>query len=75
MGGYNAVDNGYAQFNRVRIPREHMLSRFAQITKEGDYIKPPHVKMSYGGVSLSAFTRIRPLLRMLTCDLGDMCRC
>ena len=34
--GYNSVDNGFLSFNKVRIPRENMLSRFAGVTKEGD---------------------------------------
>ncbi|TFK48180.1 acyl-CoA oxidase [Heliocybe sulcata] len=49
--GYAGVDNGYARFFHVRIPREHMLSKFSSITPGGDYIKPPHAKMSYGGPS------------------------
>ena len=51
MGGYNAVDNGYARFDHVRIPREQMLSAFASVTPGGEYVKPPHSKLSYGGVS------------------------
>ena len=50
MGGYNAVDNGYARFDHVRIPHWHMLSAFASVTPEGEYVKPPHAKLSYGGV-------------------------
>lgn len=55
MGGYNTVDNGYARFDRVRLPREHMLSRFAQVTDKGEYVKPPHAKTSYGGVRAHPF--------------------
>ena len=29
-----------------------MLSGFAQVTSEGEYVQPPHAKLSYGGVSL-----------------------
>lgn len=29
MAGYAGIDNGYARFNRVRIPRWHMLSKLA----------------------------------------------
>jgi acyl-CoA oxidase len=49
--GYAPTDNGFAQFNHVRIPKENMLSAFAQVTKEGKYKQPPHAKLSYGGVS------------------------
>ena len=51
MGGYTAVDNGYARFDHVRIPRDQMLSAFASVTPKGEYIKPSHAKLSYGGVS------------------------
>ncbi|TBU22641.1 peroxisomal oxidase [Dichomitus squalens] len=50
MGGYAAVDNGFARFDRVRIPKEQMLSAFAGVTDEGEYVKPPHAKLSYGGM-------------------------
>jgi acyl-CoA oxidase len=50
FGGYAATDNGFARFDRVRIPKEHMLSKFAQVTDDGKYVKPPHAKISYGGM-------------------------
>lgn len=52
MGGMASVDNGFARFDHVRIPRGHMLSKFAQVTSEGKYVQPPHAKLSYGGVSV-----------------------
>ncbi|KAI0062999.1 peroxisomal oxidase [Artomyces pyxidatus] len=50
MGGTAPLDNGYARFDHVRIPHENMLSRFAQVTPDGRYVKPPHAKISYGGM-------------------------
>ncbi|KAF4588698.1 hypothetical protein EYR40_010251 [Pleurotus pulmonarius] len=50
LHGYQAPDNGFARFNHVRIPKENMLSKFAQVTNEGKYVKPPHAKLSYGGM-------------------------
>ncbi|KAK4702625.1 acyl-CoA oxidase, partial [Phenoliferia sp. Uapishka_3] len=49
-GGYNTVDNGWASFDNVRVPRNQMLSRFAQVARDGSYKKPPHSKLSYGGM-------------------------
>ncbi|KAF8900142.1 peroxisomal oxidase [Gymnopilus junonius] len=49
-GGYATTDNGFARFNHVRIPRENMLSGFAQVTEDGKYVQPPHAKLSYGGM-------------------------
>ncbi len=50
MAGYAPVDNGYARFDHVRIPKDNMLSKFAGVTPEGKYVRPPHAKMNYGGV-------------------------
>lgn len=62
MAGYAGIDNGYARFNHVRIPRWHMLSKFANVTKDGQYNKPPHAKISYGGVSCYIIDHPRPVL-------------
>ena len=51
MSGYAGIDNGFARFDHVRVPRAQMLSKFAQVMKDGSYVKPPHAKLSYGGVS------------------------
>ena len=52
MGGNAPNDNGFVRFNHVRIPAEHMLSKFARVTADGRYVQPPHAKLSYGGVSV-----------------------
>ena len=38
--GLNGVDNGQLAFNQVRIPREDMLNRFADVSAEGEYSSP-----------------------------------
>jgi acyl-CoA oxidase len=38
--GLNGVDNGRIWFDQVRIPRENLLDRFAQVTAEGTYASP-----------------------------------
>ncbi|KAG9217778.1 hypothetical protein CCMSSC00406_0003533 [Pleurotus cornucopiae] len=50
LHGYQAPDNGFARFDHVRVPKENMLSKFAQVTDEGKYVKPLHAKLSYGGM-------------------------
>lgn len=35
--GFNSVDNGWLAFDHFRIPRDHMLSRFAEVDKEGNF--------------------------------------
>lgn len=49
-GGFATSDNGFALFDHVRIPRDNMLMKFAQVTKEGKYIPPVHDKLSYGSM-------------------------
>jgi len=34
--GYNSVDNGWLSFDQVRVPRTNLMSRFSEVTKEGD---------------------------------------
>jgi len=58
LGAWGATDQRYAVFNRVRIPRAHMLSKFAQVTEDGKYIKPPHAKISYGGVCIKLYLSV-----------------
>jgi len=35
--GLNGVDNGRLWFDRVRVPRENLLSRFGRVTEDGVY--------------------------------------
>ena len=37
--GYNNMDNGYAMFDNVKIPRRNMAMRFAYVDEEGNYTK------------------------------------
>ncbi|HRX20004.1 MAG TPA: acyl-CoA dehydrogenase, partial [Gemmatimonadales bacterium] len=38
--GLNGVDNGRLWFDRVRIPRSHLLDRFGQVAPDGTYTSP-----------------------------------
>lgn len=38
--GLNGVDNGRIRFDSVRVPRNALLDRFAQVSAEGDYHSP-----------------------------------
>ncbi|KAG0250848.1 acyl-coenzyme A oxidase [Mortierella polycephala] len=48
--GFSKMDNGFARFNKCRIPRENMLMRFSKVSRDGVYTKPPHAKLSYGSM-------------------------
>lgn len=67
MAGYASTDNGFARFDHVRIPKENMLSRFAQVTEDGNYVKPPHAKLSYGGVSACSGSLYRVITHLPLC--------
>jgi acyl-CoA oxidase len=38
--GLDGVDNGRIRFDRVRVPREALLDRYAQVSEAGDYTSP-----------------------------------
>ncbi|CAL9125603.1 peroxisomal acyl-coenzyme A oxidase 1-like [Musa acuminata AAA Group] len=38
-GAYNTMDNGVLQFDHVRIPRNQMLMRVSQVTREGKFVQ------------------------------------
>lgn len=46
--GLKAADNGFLQLNEVRIPRNQMLMKNAQVQPDGTYIEPKSDKLTYG---------------------------
>ncbi|KAI9146271.1 acyl-CoA dehydrogenase/oxidase [Paraphysoderma sedebokerense] len=48
--GFNLIDNGFLMFKQHRIPRTNMLMKFAKVTPQGEYVKPPHPKLAFGGM-------------------------
>jgi acyl-CoA oxidase len=46
-------------FDRYRIPRDHMLAKYAQVTPAGEYIKPPNAKLGYGTMVLVRASIVR----------------
>ena len=38
--GLNGIDNGRFWFDHVRIPREYLLNRYGNVTREGEYESP-----------------------------------
>lgn len=48
--GRNGLDNGWVQFDHVRIPREQMLMKHAQVSESGVYTKAPRPAAAYGAL-------------------------
>ncbi|KYR03091.1 acyl-CoA oxidase [Tieghemostelium lacteum] len=48
--GFNCVDNGFLQLNKIRVPRNFMLQRFAKVTESGKYVRPTHPRLIYAGM-------------------------
>jgi acyl-CoA oxidase len=48
--GMLGADTGALRFHHVRIPREQMLMRNAQVLRDGTYMKPKNTKHSYGSM-------------------------
>ncbi|XP_064474025.1 peroxisomal acyl-coenzyme A oxidase 1-like [Ornithodoros turicata] len=67
--GMRAADNGFLKLDHVRIPRTNMLMKNAQVTKEGDYIKPASDKLNYGTM---VFVRVL-LLDMFAFNMARAC--
>ncbi|XP_069056297.1 peroxisomal acyl-coenzyme A oxidase 1 isoform X1 [Pleurodeles waltl] len=46
--GFDETDNGFLKLDNVRIPRENMLMKYAQVKPNGTYVKPVSAKLTYG---------------------------
>ncbi|DAZ96053.1 TPA: hypothetical protein N0F65_000048 [Lagenidium giganteum] len=48
--GLQGVDNGWIQFDNVRIPRRNMLRRYAHVTRQGEFIQTHKPQLAYSAL-------------------------
>ena len=49
--GYNSVDNGFLLFDNVRVPRSAHLSRFTEVTEDGNFEIKADPRILYSGMT------------------------
>ncbi|ORY04711.1 acyl-CoA oxidase [Basidiobolus meristosporus CBS 931.73] len=48
--GRDGIDNGWIQFDNVRIPRDNMLMKHTQVTHNGEVARSPLPQLAYGAL-------------------------
>jgi len=48
--GRDGVDNGYLQFSYVRVPRDYMMMKYTQVSKDGKVTDTAAPQMAYGAL-------------------------
>ncbi|XP_029774619.1 peroxisomal acyl-coenzyme A oxidase 2 isoform X2 [Suricata suricatta] len=56
--GFDYTDNGFLRLDHVRIPRENMLNRFAQVLPDGTYLTHGRLQINYLSMVVTRVTLI-----------------
>lgn len=57
--GLNGVDNGFINFNKVKVPYDSMLDRFVSIDEQGEFHSPIPNQGKRFGLSMAALSNGR----------------
>ncbi|KAM4881976.1 peroxisomal acyl-coenzyme A oxidase 2 isoform 2-T2 [Thomomys bottae] len=68
--GLNSIDNGFLCLHHVRVPRENMLCRFAEVLPDGTYMRHGTMQSNYLGMLV---TRVSLLLTGIIPILQKAC--
>ncbi|VFV17557.1 peroxisomal acyl-coenzyme a oxidase 2 [Lynx pardinus] len=68
--GFDCTDHGFLRLDHVRIPRDNMLSRFAQVLPDGTYLKLGKLQINYLSMVI---TRVNLLWGEVTPILQKAC--
>nr|BAE25794.1 unnamed protein product [Mus musculus] len=68
--GFENIDNGFLRLNHVRVPRENMLSRFAEVLPDGTYQRLGTPQSNYLGMLV---TRVQLLYKGFLPTLQKAC--
>ena len=63
--GFEMVDNGFLRLKNVRVPRENMLMKYAQVDRNGRFSKPVHDKLGYGAMVFVRATIVQDSSRFI----------
>ena len=61
--GYDPIDNGYIKFNNLKIPRNHMLMKFSNVSIDGKYEKTGNDHVMYA---------VMLIMRGVLCMFGSL---
>ncbi|ODQ77453.1 hypothetical protein BABINDRAFT_163468 [Babjeviella inositovora NRRL Y-12698] len=61
--GRDGIDNGWIQFNNVRIPRVFMLQKYAKVTRDGAVTDSPLNQLSYAALVGGRVSMVRDSFR------------
>lgn len=62
---YNGTCNGYATFDHVRIPRDHLLMGNAKVLRDGTYLPSPNTKLTFSTLIHVRFIIVRSVATQL----------